>query len=103
MYPQFGNDYARARELQAETFADQVVTIADECEDANHARVRVDARKWAASKILPKKYGERQTVEHEGSLNHFVVQVPASAGSIDEWLKSTSSSGAPAPGPSSTS
>jgi hypothetical protein len=31
------------------------------------ARVELDARKWFASKLLPKKYGDK--VEHEGNVN----------------------------------
>lgn len=30
----------------------------------NHAKLRVDTRKWAASKLKPKKYGEKVTQEH---------------------------------------
>lgn len=33
------------------------------------ARLRVDARKWIAAKLKPKRYGDRQTLEHEGSIN----------------------------------
>ena len=37
--------------------------------DANaiqRSRLRVETRKWAAMKLLPRKYGERQAVEHSG-------------------------------------
>ena len=51
--------YARARELQAEYYADEIVRISDETEDPQKARLQVDARKWVASKLLPRKYGER--------------------------------------------
>ncbi len=30
------------------------------------ARLRVDARKWVAAKLLPKKYGERYSAEITG-------------------------------------
>jgi hypothetical protein len=62
----FRSQYARAREQQAETFADEIITIADRAEDANIARLQVDARKWAASKLAPKKYGDKITNEHTG-------------------------------------
>lgn len=62
-YPEFAELYARAREQRAETFAAQIVEIADTEEDPNRARVRIDARKWIASKLFPRMYGERQTVE----------------------------------------
>src|SRR5262249_42751522 len=45
---EFRLQYARAREDQADTFVDQIVSIADDAEDANLARVQIDARKWAA-------------------------------------------------------
>lgn len=59
--------------------AEEIITIADDStgdvivgedgnEQTNHERVarsrlRVDARKWYASKLAPKRYGER--VQHE--------------------------------------
>lgn len=64
--PEFSDQYARARSEQAELYADDIVTIADEELDSQRARVRIDARKWVASKLLPKKYGEKSTVAHEG-------------------------------------
>lgn len=64
--PEFADQYARAREEQAESYADEIVQIADDEPDPAKARVRVDARKWVASKLKPKKYGERATVSHEG-------------------------------------
>ena len=61
--PEFAAQYARAREEQAETMAQEFVAIADEkCEDSTAAarnRLRVDARKWVASKLKPKVYGDK--------------------------------------------
>ncbi len=51
--------YARAREEQADFYADEIVTIADTEPDAAIARVRIDARKWVASKLRPKRYGDK--------------------------------------------
>lgn len=63
----FGDRYARAREMQAERFADEVVSIADDMDDdAQSRRVRVDARKWAAGKLMPKKYGDRASLDIGG-------------------------------------
>ena len=59
---EFSAMFARAREQRAETFADQIVHIADTEEDAAKARVRVDARKFVASKLLPRTYGDKQEV-----------------------------------------
>jgi len=72
----FREQYARAREAQADTLADEILDIADDGtndwmarEDGSleyngdhiqRSRLRVDARKWIASKLKPKVYGERQ-------------------------------------------
>lgn len=61
--PDFSEQYAKARDAQAETLADEIVDIADgEHKDSDPARdrLRVDARKWVAAKLKPKKYGDRQ-------------------------------------------
>ncbi len=77
--PEFVEQYTRAREEQAEALADEIVSIADEVEvtakqdgedvrlalDATAVarnRLRVEARKWVASKLKPKKYGDRQVL-----------------------------------------
>jgi len=74
-YPEFSNQYARAREDQADTFADEILHIADEpaaiipatgavdSGSVAEKRLRIDARKWLASKQLPKKYGDKVTNE----------------------------------------
>ena len=71
----FRNNYARAREDQAETMADEMAVIVDELPplDANGRtdsgwvqwqRNRIDARKWIAAKLKPKKYGDKVDVNH---------------------------------------
>lgn len=79
--------YARAREDQADTLADQILKIADESPELamldhgrnqgslvvdgaaiQHQRLRIDARKWIASKLRPKKYGDKVDVEHAGTV-----------------------------------
>ncbi len=81
--PELTEQYARAKEVQAETLADEIVQIADDGqndtykddegnETTNHdviarSRLRVDARKWVAAKLLPKKYGDKVTNEHTGA------------------------------------
>jgi len=62
----FSSQYARARQIQYERMADEVVDIADSAtpEDYNPARLRVDARKWILSKVLPKVYGEATLLKH---------------------------------------
>ncbi len=68
--------YARAREDQADFYADQIIAIADNEPDAQKARNRVDARKWVASKLKPKRYGDK--VQHGGDsdnpIKHEVIK-----------------------------
>jgi len=68
-HPEFSEQYARAREAQAESHADRIVEIADDDTiDPNHKRIMVDARKWVASKLKPKRYGDKAEVEHKGDV-----------------------------------
>ena len=56
----FAGRYAHARETQAHALVDDLMRIADDAtEDPQRSRLRLDARKWAASKILPKVYGDK--------------------------------------------
>lgn len=86
--PGFFDQYARAREVQAELMADELKSIADETPEITTVttspsgstsertaldsagvyrnRLRVDTRKWIAAKLLPKKYGEHLKVEASG-------------------------------------
>ena len=60
--PAFSEQYARAREAQADTLAAEVVQIADDAEATpdgiGKARLQIDARKWYAAKLRPKVYGD---------------------------------------------
>ncbi|WP_192878862.1 terminase small subunit protein [Sphingopyxis lindanitolerans] len=76
--------YARAREGQADAIFDEILQIADDGRndyverlrsdgekdtvfDAEHvqrSKLRVDARKWVASKLAPKKYGDDIRLRH---------------------------------------
>jgi hypothetical protein len=82
----FLNKYALAREQQADFLADELLEIADDGtndtylkvnedgskfyafdkEHIQRSRLRVDTRKWIASKLKPKKYGEKLSAEHSG-------------------------------------
>lgn len=80
----FSDMYVRAREIQADALFDDILTIADDgrndwmerkdAEDENmgwrengealqRSRLRIDARKWMAAKLRPKKYGERMQTD----------------------------------------
>lgn len=62
-YPDFAKNYARAREQQQEVLAAEVISIADTVKDAAVARNMMDARKWYAGKVAPKKWGDRVEVD----------------------------------------
>lgn len=83
----FQDQYARAREAQADSLFDDILTIADTPvigekrkvkEDGaveistgdmiEHRRLQVDARKWMAGKLRPKKYGEKLDLNVSGQL-----------------------------------
>lgn len=78
--PDFVEQYARAREAQADTLVDEMLDIVDDGrndwmerldkedlpigwqingEAVQRSRLRLDARKWMASKMAPKKYGDK--------------------------------------------
>lgn len=80
----FLNQYARAKDDQADALAEEILDIADdgtndwmEQRDANgdigfkingehvqRSRLRIDSRKWLASKLKPKKYGDSTQIKH---------------------------------------
>lgn len=79
----FCDQYARAREAQADAIFDEILHIADnpkigvktktndkgevevsEGDMIEHRRLQVDARKWMAGKLRPKKYGDKLDVDH---------------------------------------
>ncbi|NTA37552.1 terminase small subunit protein [Agrobacterium salinitolerans] len=76
----FSQQYARAREVQADALFDDIIDIADDGrndwmekrnadgenigwqengEALRRSQLRIDARKWMAGKLRPKKYGEK--------------------------------------------
>jgi hypothetical protein len=65
---EFRSIIARAREAQQDAEADRIVDMADDAtaEDWQVVKLRIWARQWRASKLAPKKYGDRQQLEHTG-------------------------------------
>ncbi len=55
---EFRREYAIARELQMDRFADVMLEIADHCSDLREARRRIGALKLVAARLTPKKYGK---------------------------------------------
>jgi len=71
--PRFENIYSRALETKAHALVEEMVSIADESdqdwdetekgprfnpEHVQRSRLRVDTRRWIASKYRPKQYGD---------------------------------------------
>ena len=58
----FSAQYSRAREIQADTLADRAVdrAHASDKDDAPAARVYLDAVKWFAGVVSPRKYTPKQ-------------------------------------------
>ena len=75
--PEFLEQYEKAKEESADALVEDMLDIADFQADIGnegtavgvaHARLRVDTRKWAASKLKPKKYGDKIQAEHSGAV-----------------------------------
>lgn len=62
--PDFATKCARAREWQADYMDDLVMETAQACtpETAVADRVKISAYQWRASKLAPKKYGDKLAV-----------------------------------------
>lgn len=84
-HEEFRDRYARAREVQADALFDDILSIADDGrndwmerkngdgenigwqengEALRRSQLRIDARKWMAGKLRPKKYGDKLELEH---------------------------------------
>lgn len=81
-FPDFLSQYTRAKEMQADYLAEEMLDIADDGSNdfmtitkgdesyevenkewTSRSKLRVEARKWIASKLKPKKYGDKLEVE----------------------------------------
>jgi len=88
---QFSEQYARAREAQADAIFDDILSIADDGrndwmerknadgenigwmengEAMRRSQLRIEARKWMAGKLKPKKYGDKLDLNLSGSVAH---------------------------------
>lgn len=91
----FSDQYAKAREAQADALFDEILDISDDGrndymesvdddggvayklngEHIQRSRLRVDARKWMAGKLRPKKYSDKLEVEHSGHVKHSLTEM----------------------------
>ena len=81
----FADKYAAAKRFQAEMMAESLEAVTDELLDDSYldkdgvrrvdsgmvarARIITDSRKWTASKLAPKIYGDKQIIEQTTSEN----------------------------------
>lgn len=85
-HQEFVEMYTRAKEDSADVLAEEIIDIADDGlndtyikagrdgddeevvnhDHINRSRLRVEARKWVAAKLKPRKYGDKITQEHSG-------------------------------------
>lgn len=92
----FRKQYARAREAQADAIFDEMLDIADNStndwmerrgenaegyelngDHVQRTRLRLDTRKWMASKLAPKKYGDKLDVTSGGEKLNWAVEAQA--------------------------
>jgi len=82
--PEFAEQYARAREARADMLVEDMLHIADTPQEGTvtketekgtfvttgdmieHRRLQVDARKWNAARMAPKKYGNKSETTLKG-------------------------------------
>lgn len=66
----FREQYTRAKEEAADALAEDIILLADEARysriDPKGAQVALDAMKWSASKLKPKKYGDKLDLTSDG-------------------------------------
>jgi len=67
----FAEHYARAKRTGLELHIDQIIELADSAtgENAHAVRLQVDTRKWLASKLMPKLYGDKVEVAADVTLD----------------------------------
>jgi hypothetical protein len=86
--PEFRDQYKLARDMQAETMADEILEIADDGrndwmekhdkdgvmmgwrengEAMRRSQLRIESRKWLAAKLLPKRWGDKTITEVTGA------------------------------------
>lgn len=84
-YPDFRDQFWQAKLLQSQLYAEEIYDIADDkSEDliqtdkglspnstaVARAKLQIETRKWMASRLLPRIYGERTFVENKVSISH---------------------------------
>ena len=93
-HEEFRLQYAHAKTCQIETLIDEILDIADDTSNdtiikidsegnekvicnsewINRSRLRIDSRKWLASKLAPKIYGDRAYIESRIDDTNFSIE-----------------------------
>ena len=69
----FYDKYTRARELQQDTYAEEIIAIADDVhpffanKSVEERKLAIENRKWTMGKLRPKKYNEKIITEITGA------------------------------------
>ena len=81
--PEFSEQYARACEIDADLEFDALNDIADAATpaDVQVRKLQIDTRKWCLARRSPKKYGDRQAIEHTGGESPVRIIYEAVSGS----------------------
>ena len=89
-HSEFSEQYKLAMASRADAWFEDMIEIADDgrndfmeteqgekfnSEHVQRSRLRLDTRKWMLSKMLPKKYGDKQTDEAVGNENDITINV----------------------------
>lgn len=77
-FPSFSEKYTIAKQKQADILIEEIMDIADTCannyengsEYVMATRLQIDTRKWFASKLLPKVYGDKVQNETVVTISH---------------------------------
>jgi hypothetical protein len=74
----FGAEYARARLVWNTAQAEEINALADRALVADPVlvpayRLAIDTRKWTASKMMPREYGDKLGLEHSGGTTVTIV------------------------------
>ena len=67
-----GEQYARAKDSQADAHFAEMTELEQQCLhgelDPQALRAVIDSRKWRLARMRPKVYGDKQAIEHSGSI-----------------------------------
>lgn len=84
----FRNDYARAKEAQAELLGEEILAISDDSDKdtiqtlngeienrewTSRSKLRVEARKWLMSKLHPKRFGDKLDIDANVNVTGYSV------------------------------